>query len=214
MPACPVCSVESIAKGPELYACPSCTHVFQYPPDVRVSYAADYLATYDRYPVDLMSHVRLSYVKAHVSGGKLLDVGYGQGHFVRLAVQAGFDAYGNDVHGVDCGVREVGLNHGMPWDVVTFFDSLEHFPSLAPIKDLANRSRYVVVSLPCRPTWFPSQLEWKHYKPGEHLHYFCEESLDRLFCPKHRLSSGDVEDVVRGKGPTGGRNILTAVYGA
>jgi hypothetical protein len=213
MPACPVCDQETIYQGSELYRCPDCAHIFQYPPDVRVSYAADYLATYDKYPVELMSHVRLAFVKAYARGGKLLDVGYGQGHFVKLAVRAGFDAYGNDVHGVDCGVREVDLNHGSAWDVVTFFDSLEHFPSLSSVRDLARRSRYVVVSLPCRPLWFPERRDWKHYKPGEHLHYFCEDSLDRLFGAKHRLSFADVEDVVRGKGPDGGRNILTAVYG-
>jgi hypothetical protein len=213
MPVCPVCEHEAIYQGSELYRCPDCVHVFQHPPEVRVAYAADYLSTYDRYPAETMSQVRLAFVKAFMAKGRLLDVGYGQGHFVKLARRTGFDAYGNDVHGVDCGVREVDLNHGAAWDLVTFFDSLEHFPSLEPVRGLIGRSKYVVVSLPCRPVWFPERLDWKHFKPGEHLHYFCEDSLDRLFGSKRRLISTDVEDVIRGSGPEGVRNILTAVYG-
>lgn len=214
MPCCPVCAKEAVCLRAELHRCSDCAHIFQYPPEVRVTYAAEYLSTYDRYPVAAMSRARLVYVRTFVREGKLLDVGYGQGHFAKLAQGAGFDVYGNDVHGVDYGVREVNLNHGSRWDVVTFFDSLEHFPDLAPVRDLAGRSKYVVVSLPSRPVWFPERLEWKHYKPGEHLHYFCEDSLDRLFGVKRRLAFTDVEDVIRGKGPEGVRNILTAVYGS
>ncbi len=214
MVACPVCDAETVQCGVELQHCPDCDHIFQYPPAIRVNYDKKYIQDrYDAYPTtEAMSYLRLGFVKAVAQQGRLLDVGYGNGAFVKAALRSGFDAYGNDVHGCDYGIREADLNHGDFWDVVTFFDSLEHFPDLGIIKDLSRRSRTVIVSMPARPENFPADLSWKHFRPGEHLHYFSDRSLSRLFSDKKALFVTDLEDAIRGR-PGGRLNIFTMVFG-
>jgi hypothetical protein len=96
---------------------------------------------------------------------------------------------------------------------VTFFDSLEHVPDLSEAKHLIDRARLVLVSMPNRPDRLEAFKTWKHYKPGEHLHYFGNDSLDCFMHPKRLLSRSDVEDVIRGKLGGVAQNIFTSVYG-
>lgn len=208
---CPVCGSDRGVEHDDLSHCSACDHVFQTSLTAHVRYGADYLETYRSYPTHAMACVRLGYLKAHVGGGTLLDVGHGTGDLVRLARQAGFDAYGSDVHGVDVGVPEKPLDGDDDWDVVTFYDSLEHFEDFGPVRRLAARARLIVVSLPHRPEGFPAERSWKHYKPGEHLHYFSPASIAALFDGRRLERVSDVEDVVRR--PVGGRpNIMTATF--
>jgi hypothetical protein len=215
---CPVCGHQSSHATADLFRCGCCDHIFQWPPEVTASYNYDYVhSRYDQYETaGVMSHLRLGLVAMLAKGPHLLDVGYGNGDFIKLAEKVGFKAWGNDVHGQGARylVKETKLD-AMPyrvrkWDVVTFFDSLEHFPYLAPIKELNNRCTSVVVSVPARPLTFPDDLNWKHYRPGEHLHYFTIDSLNRLFYPKKVIHVSSIEDVVRGddKKP----NIWTVVF--
>lgn len=158
-----------------------------------------------------MSCLRVGFVKGMIPEGKLLDVGFGTGAFIKTAQKAGFDAYGYDLHEEDCGVRRASLNGGNEWDVVTFFDSLEHFTDFQAIRDLALRARLVVVSVPKTPEDLLWNRDWRHYKPGEHLHYFCERSLATLFSPMRVLAVSDLEDTLRGK-LSGRQNILTMAF--
>lgn len=211
---CPVCSETALVAYPQnLYQCPGCFHIFEYPALVTAKYNQEYVdKRYETYKTtDTMSYLRVGFLKYLTKAGRLLDVGYGNGAFVRAASAAGFDAYGNDVHKADYGIREAELNDGTDWDVVTFFDSLEHFPDLEVIRDLSRRSHYVIVSLPNRPARFPQSLSWKHHRPGEHLHYFCLTSLSRLFNDKKLVVVSDLEDTIRGS-DSEGQNILTTVF--
>src|SRR5690606_6976275 len=97
------------------------------------------------------------------------------------------------------------------WSVVSFFDSLEHFPDFEAVKSLISRAKIVMVSVPRRPRWFPENLSWRHFKPGEHLHYFSLRSLSRLV-DKPLLAASNVEDCIRISDHSE-PNILTAVYG-
>lgn len=212
MIACPICRNPVPPPRDRLAECADCDHLFEHPPRVAVRYDAGYVAAYDRYPTEAMAFLRAGFLKGFAGGGRLLDVGYGNGAFVRAAAACGFDAYGADLHGVDYGVREVSLEtDDSRWDVVTFFDSLEHFPEFDLVRSLLRRSRFVLVSLPCRPPEFPRDRSWKHYKPGEHLHYFSPGSLTALV-GKPLLARSNVEDAIR-RGPAGTQNILTQIYG-
>jgi hypothetical protein len=191
-----------------------CAHIWETALKVTASYDQQYVSDrYDSYDTTGdMSHLRLGLVQAYVFGERprVLDVGYGNGSFVKLAIKAGFDAYGYDVHGVDYGIPEAGLNSGEGWDMVTFFDSLEHIPDLTQVKDLARRTDYIMISYPCRPSDFPENArDWKHFRPGEHLHYFCGRSLVHLF-GKTIKHAAPLEDVIRGKRGTE-TNILTLI---
>ncbi len=76
-----------------------------------------------------------------------------------------------------------------------------------------------IVSLPYSPDFLLETPEnWRHYKPGEHLHYFSRESLDRLMRKwglTTKIVEGFPEDVLRGKLTIFSRaydNIYTAIY--
>lgn len=210
---CPTCN--STRFGPVFDKhdrCVDCDHIFQNPPDVNIAYDKDYIDTrYGTYTTTAaMSRLRLGLVMSFGGYGKWLDVGYGQGDFVKAAIEAGVDAYGNDVHGQDYGVRDVPLCSDEQWDAVTFFDSVEHFPDLEPAKHVIKRAKLVVISVPKRPDSFPADLTWRHYRPGEHLHYFSPESIRRLV-GKPQLFETNIEDTIR-KQPWG-QNITTCVFG-
>jgi 2-polyprenyl-3-methyl-5-hydroxy-6-metoxy-1,4-benzoquinol methylase len=143
---------------------------------VTVSYDASYVEKYDAYPTEEMSKLRLDYLLEFATEGRLLDFGYGKGDFVKAASEH-FDAYGYDIHGLDFGVQEGSLDD--QWDVVTFYDSLEHLPDLSIAERLAENAKLVIISTPKPPKSFPKDRSWRHYKPGEHLHYF---SIDSLRC--------------------------------
>jgi hypothetical protein len=209
--SCPVCTAIRLDDFEDLLRCIVCGHTFQRSRAITVQYDIHYVSNYLRKPEVAMSHLRTGFLKGFVKNGKLFDVGYGTGAFLRTAGTVGFDAYGCDIHGVDRGIQEKPLISDDEWDAVTFFDSLEHFPDLSVIRQLNRRARLILVSLPKTPRFFPECKKWRHYKPGEHLHYFSEESLARLFHPKECQVISDVEDAVRGK-LDGEQNILTAVF--
>jgi hypothetical protein len=177
--------------------------------EVEAQYGKKYIEDRSNKQTKTMSYLRLGFLSAWVSGGRLLDIGYGDGEFVKLATQAGFDAYGYEVHGVDCGVREASLHE--EWDIITAFDSLEHIPYLDKVRSSIRRSKYVFISIPWRPNTFPKCKEWKHYRPGEHMHYFSQKSLD-IFIDKPILRCVALEDVIR-RSNTNMPNIYTVIYG-
>ena len=218
---CPACGNSALrAEGSRppssgelsLGQCPSCGHVFQDPPTILAKYDHSYLTKYQSYSND-MSYLRAGFVKAFHGSGLLLDFGCGDGRFVKVARECRFDAYGYDIHGCDVGVRMVTWDEipNLDWGVVTFFDSIEHVPDLHQVVRAVDSAKIVVVSTPCPPVGFPANRAWKHYKPGEHLHYFSRGSLARLFAGWDEICHENVEDAVR---KADGRewNIRTSVF--
>jgi len=65
------------------------------------------------------------------------------------------------------------------YDVVCFWDVLEHIPDFAEIESVLALSRHVAAALPLIPQE-ETFATWKHFKPGEHLHYFTLATLDAL----------------------------------
>lgn len=140
--------------------------------------------------------------------GRLLDFGCGTGRFVEAARAAGWDAFGYDLvspfERMPCG----------PWDVVTFFDSLEHLPD--PAGTIRNLNpEWIMISVPecCHPTdpdWF---LAWKHRRPGEHLWHFSQQGLDQFMfgCGYRGVEYSHLEDTYRPP-ENCNPNILTAIY--
>jgi SAM-dependent methyltransferase len=214
---CPVCQTASVVEDEALSSCPVCKHIWQTGLKGTAVYDAQYVRSrYDVYSTtEAMSYLRLGFVKAFARNGRILDVGYGNGSFLKKAAKAGFSAFGSDVHGTDYGVHDIPLDEAAmgSWDVVTFFDSLEHFSDLSLPREVALRARVVIASIPCRPDEFPACKEWRHYRPGEHLHYFSRYSLELFFVSHHVVASrSDVEDTIRGKLPSGEQNILTMAF--
>ena len=219
--SCPVCDNAYTARHRNnLSHCTSCNHIFQTDMQVTVSYDSDYAHQYDRVPHQAMSALRWNFIQSALNlpvGSKVLDIGYANGAFLKHARSNGMSIYGIDLHTEDFGIPVVDFDTPIEYDLVTFFDSLEHFPDFSPLLKL--RVSNVVVSLPLTPDFLLEDARaWRHFKPGEHLHYFSPASLDRfmrnLGFPV-RLAHGHPEDELRGKLIISGRqydNIYTAVY--
>lgn len=199
------------------------------------NYDAAYVAErYDKYPTtDLMSQLRATLVESvlllheslpnglqTVSKGGLLDVGYGNGSFIREATRRGWQAAGNDVNPTPYpGVEHRALplhctNRDLAYRVITFWDCLEHFEELDQIREIANAASWIFLSFPKAPEHFPMAPDtWKHFRPGEHHFHFTPQSLERIFTTKQSLAevvyTGNPEDCIRGKAKDGGANILT-----
>lgn len=193
---------------------------FEYTPD----YAAVRYDTYGELN-ERMSHLRLGYM-AGVLGfmpNNLIDVGYGNGAFLRTASKVVRNTLGYDVSGYP--IPE-GSTFEPNWlnrqvDVVTMFDVLEHFDDPYLLKYC--QANYIVLSTPwCHynsialqgseeyaTSWFEN---WKHRRPNEHLWFFDAQSMTR-FADRIGASVVDmsfIEDVIRT--PTDNRhNILSAV---
>ena len=219
---CPVCERRSVVQHQNnLSSCRGCRHVFQS--DLRVStvYDAAYAHQYDLRPHREMSALRWNFIQRWLrlaAGSRVLDIGYGNGSFLKYVRQQGMEVYGIDVHGEDFGIPTVGYNATIRFDLICLFDSLEHLPDFRRL--LGLRAAHVIVSLPSTPDFLlDSPQLWRHYKPGEHLHYFSCDSLACLM-RKWRLATkiaeGVPEDAIRGKLTIGSRiydNIHTAIYG-
>jgi len=163
-------------------------------------------------------NLRLGYIIGSI--GKiptsLMDVGYGNGDFLDSC--AGFipKLYGNDIH------PAYPLNNGISFvdnileqeiEVITFFDSLEHFTDLEWVKDL--KCKYAVISLPwcyngLNDEWF---MNWKHRKPDEHLYHFNEVSLNNFMTRQgfKMINHCNIEDKIR-TDKSLSPNILTACF--
>jgi hypothetical protein len=177
------------------------------------------VASYDgkKVPVDNMSYLRLGYLLSNL--GKipesLLDVGYGNGRFLQKANQIIQNCYGFDIppeyplHGIPV-VKDMYTD---TYDVVCFFDSLEHFDDIYEIKKL--KANYVYISVPwCHyldDEWF---LGWRHRKENEHLWHFDLNSLKNFMGEMNYeyVCHANIEDAIRKSYDEDLENILTAIF--
>jgi len=163
-----------------------------------------------------MAYLRLGYIIGTI--GKIpesiLDVGYGAGDFLKVSMRvinqcSGHDLF-TDLLPKGCNfVKDITEHH---YDIITFFDSLEHYPNIDFVKNL--KCNYIAVSLPlCHnfsDEWFEN---WKHRKPNEHLHHFNLDSLTKFMINNgfSIIGHSNVEDTIR-KSSLPYPNILTAIF--
>lgn len=163
-------------------------------------------------------NLRLGYIIGSIGKipDSLMDVGYGNGDFLDQCKECIPTLYGNDIppaYPLSDGITFIDDITSQEVEVITFFDSLEHFPDIEWVKDL--KCKYVVISLPwCYnghdDAWFSN---WKHRKPNEHLYHFNEVTLNS-FMTRHGfelINYCNIEDKVR-KDKTLSPNILTACF--
>lgn len=184
---------------------------------------------YDAYGIKTraMSCLRLGFIASRLPWSQVrtvLDVGYGNGDFLRMVASSGKGAFGTDVSGYPIEDPNVEL---VPADwlsqdvsLLTMFDVLEHFPDLNFLAKL--RAKWVVISAPwCH--WQPGEpgfAEWKHRRPGEHLHHFNPKSLRLLmesvgYQKVCRDDDWNIEDGLRGPVVVEGEereNIFTSIF--
>lgn len=113
----------------------------------------------------------------------ILDVGYGNGDFLKACSNIIQNVSGSDIPPSYpiAPIPTVDNIFEGTYDVVCFFDSLEHFIDPYLIKDL--KTKYVFITLPqFHPDlgyeWF---VNWRHRRPNEHLWYFSDKGLINFF---------------------------------
>lgn len=104
----------------------------------------------------------------------VLDYGSGVGWF------RAFRPPGVEVFSFDIGPAP---KTGIPlriFDVTCFWDVLEHIPDFSAIEPVLRLSKVVMGTVPLwdEGNGQPRNISsWKHFKPGEHLHYFTKDIL-------------------------------------
>ncbi len=144
----------------------------------------------------------------------ILDIGYGNGDFLKVSQKIIPNCYGNDISNYPTPdnvefVENIKEKH---FDVITFFDVLEHFENIEFVKDL--KCNYIMISVPnCHffsEEWFEN---WKHRRPDEHIFHFNEKSLNNYFKEMGfvKISYSNIEDIIRIP-VDNNSNILTAIF--
>lgn len=121
-----------------------------------------------------IADTRWEFIMSYFQPKTVLDYGSGVGFFKAFA-PAGVEVDNVDV----MPVPQTGITKDR-YDLVCFWDVLEHFPTFhEPDKAIAMTDR-VALTVPVIPPGV-DLYTWKHYKPGEHLHYFQPETMDAFF---------------------------------
>lgn len=117
--------------------------------------------------------IRWNFVK-EINPKTVLDFGCGMGHF---------RAFRPDDVEVDTydlgGWPQTGIHHTQ-YDLITFWDVLEHIKKLKSLRPVLKLATHVAVTVPIKPSKLALK-GWKHYKPGEHYHYFSVKTLKDWF---------------------------------
>jgi len=163
-----------------------------------------------------MSNLRLGYLIGSIGKvpDSILDVGYGNGDFLKTCTSIIPNCYGNDISGYEApnGVSFVDDITKEHYDVITFFDVLEHFEDIDFVADL--NCNYILISVPwCHyisDDWFEN---WKHRRPNEHIYHFNEKSLESFMESKgfKMINKSNIEDSIR-KPADENKNVLTAIF--
>jgi len=120
-----------------------------------------------------ISNIRWDWVKC-ADAKTALDYGSGVGWF------RAFRPPGTEVDTCDIGVApQTGITRD-EYDLITLWDVLEHVLELGVIKVLLQQVKWAAVTVPVLPDG-KYLHKWKHYKPGEHIRYYTEESLVYFF---------------------------------
>jgi 2-polyprenyl-3-methyl-5-hydroxy-6-metoxy-1,4-benzoquinol methylase len=163
-----------------------------------------------------MAHQRLGYLIGSLGfiPESLLDVGYGNGDFLKAASSIIPLTYGNDISTYPIPENSIFINdpYNISVDVVTFFDVLEHFHDIYDIKLL--NTKYILISVPnCHyfsDNWFDN---WKHRRPEQHFWHFNKKSLINFMdeIGYDVINTTNIEDTIRDN-KMDYDNILTGVF--
>lgn len=192
----------------------------------QIQYDKDYVLTnYVKNISELVSQnmafLRLGNVVSSIGHipKSILDVGYGSGSFLNVATEIITDVNGYDVPPIfpicNPNVKIQNSMFDRDYEVITFFDSLEHFPNIYEIEKA--KCRYMYISCP----WchfeenknYELFYKWKHRKPDEHLYHFGIKSLCAFMkeIGFEYISHSNIEDCIR-RTNLSEENILSACF--
>jgi len=219
---CPICKVEVEASSfkevyvspynnqeYKRYECPNCdVHWWEPLKIIPEFYESEFLEMYIAFHEGLGTRLyenHKAFFKHFPSNarGKLLDVGCGDGRFLRYAKEQGFEIWGIDFDkkSVESAKRNLGIDtvfamsleefyeyakeKNLKFDVITFFEVLEHQDKprefLEMVKGLLKEGGYIAGSVPNRERLFV-EIDWKYYHgdyPPNHFLRFSKSSLEK-----------------------------------
>ena len=191
------------------YECPNCdVHWWEplkiIPEFYESEVFEDYIAFHEGTGTRLKENHKafFKYFPSNVRG-KLLDVGCGDGRFLRHAKEQGFEVWGIDFDkkSVENVKRNLGIDtvfamsleefyeyakeKNLKFDVITFFEVLEHQDKprefLEMVKGLLKEGGYIAGSVPNRKRLFV-ETDWKYLHgdyPPHHFLRFSKSSLEK-----------------------------------
>lgn len=198
----------------DLFICDKCCLISSNTtPDLSL-YDKSYLTKYKRYEKTgtgkQLQDFRYHLLRRRSLNGKqlrILDFGCGSGNFVNFCIDQGHIVSGFDINPYG-DYSDIAVLFGT-YDVVTFWDSLEHLPD--PIKVIKGiNAEWIFICTPSTDDYQGADMSfWHHYYPGEHIHYFNKESLLALLthCGYENIGVDYTESAFRKSG--GSRNIIT-----
>jgi hypothetical protein len=161
-----------------------------------------------------MAYLRYGYLAGTLgrTPGSSLDVGYGDGAFLSVCTALKHtECYGNelDPQGLPAGCTFVTDITSKLFDVICFFDSLEHFEDISFLERL--QCNHIYVSIPncvyLSDEWFQN---WFHRKPEQHIRHFNYQSMTKLLASyRYELMAYSyIESMIR----ESGTDILTMIF--
>lgn len=166
-----------------------------------------------------MSYLRYGYMIGSIGyiPNTILDIGYGNGSFIETCTKTIKNCYGNDIsnYKIPNGCKFIKFDDmfDVKFDVITFFDSLEHFENISFVKNL--NTKYIIISIPnCHyfsDEWF---RDWKHRRENEHIWHFNEKALIQFMKDNQYelINTSNIEDLIRINNNKNYSNILTCTF--
>ena len=194
-------------NGHRVYQCDDCQLAFTHPQpeSLEEQYDRSYFDLYRRRRQFRLrrSDARLRQIELMIAPGRLLDIGCSLGYFVEAANARGWQARGTEISPHACEeARKLGLDvvctgrleeahpeldSGGSFDCVTMWDVLEHVPDptahMRQVHRILAPGGLVVIGTPnlAHAMFKLKRDRWRHLKPAEHIYYFSEPSVRRLF---------------------------------
>ncbi len=146
---------------------------------------------------------RWRFIQQHLEQGSVMDIGCGPGAF-HTSAPPGFKAFGYDVNPYS----EFREKIAGKFDALTMWDVIEHLPN---IYDTLAEWDFDWLFL-CTPNIdeAPADVrQFKHWKPGEHLHYFNEKALSAVLeCAGYQVIDSNFDEGAL-RNPSNPREILS-----
>ena len=212
-------------KRKSLYCCTNCNYVWDSTPTIKSVYNKGYARHYIAYEIEkdskasLINDFRSKLIhQVTPKGSTILDYGCGTGilhNYLKDYDYTGFD--------INKQLKPFWVSKHRPckntldtkkYQCVCFFDSLEHLKD--PIKVINNfNPKCCVISIPIVigsisnvDTIINAVRNSKHFKPGEHIHYFSLKSLNKMFI----RCGGKITHFSRNESQLGRENIVSLIY--
>lgn len=222
---CVACGTENeFSYYGKYIVCKDCGSVHTIEPCIKEDYKTGYHERYIRQGLTKegikLNLIRLGLVSqfAEVGESSIIDIGCGPGTFLSYCAtyypkRIGVDVHYDHIHPTVEAARSI--KDAAAWirpdgvDVVTMFDSIEHFGNpREDLKPIFEARPTIVITTPDVSCLDPRQLDkWKHYRPNEHPWLFDLTSLSTMMdsVGYDLVYEGREEESVR-------QDILTAVF--